>query len=374
MKPLHRCVCCDSVMPPPFLDLGRQPLANSYYDGVGDLPAYPLAVSQCSECTHRQLTVVVDPSELFLRYLYVSGTSHTLRAYFGEFAERIVREQGPGISVLDIGCNDGSFVKTLEDKGLEAWGVDPAENLTRLACEKGLQVATGYWSDSYAQTWKQQQQAIVAMNVVGHVATPFDFLCGCKRVLAPGGQIYVQTSQCDWVEKGEFDCVYHEHVSYFTEHSFRTLAKRVGLTVKKVEKMPIHGTSWLFTLGDPLAEFVAGVEGIRQWIQNQVRLAHEEGYAVVGYGAAAKGNTFLNYAGVELAYIVDDNPLKWGLRTPGMKIPICPTEALSQEERPIKLLLLAWNFEAEIVAKVRTLRAGRETVFLRYFPTPSSFA
>jgi SAM-dependent methyltransferase len=362
-------------MPPPFLDLGSQPLANSYHDGSKELPRYPLAVTECRQCGHHQLTVAVDPPEMFQNYLYVSGTSCTMREYFAAFTERAVSRAGGGpVRVLDIGCNDGSLLEQFAPYASERHGVDPARNLAESARSKGISITTAYWSSEFSRAWIPRHDIIVAMNVFGHVRNPLDFLLGCKRVLAPGGRIYIQTSQCDWLKNGEFDCVYHEHLSYFTEESFRTLARRAGLHVESVERAPIHSVSWLFTVTDPLAEFTGRVERARDWTRREVEAARRDGYAVVGYGAAAKANTFLNYAGIKLDYIVDDNPMKWDHLTPGMDIPIYSTARLAEEEKPLALLLLAWNYGEEIVRNVQDVRAGKVTRFLRYFPTQEAFA
>lgn len=373
MTLLEYCLCCGELMPPPFLHLGTQPLANAYHDGSRSLPEYPLAVAQCQGCTHRQLTVAVDPTEMFQTYLYVSGTSKTLKDYFVWFADRVLSEAQAPARVLEIGCNDGSLLEVCVARGATARGVDPAENLGQVAREKGLDVVTGFWEEAFAREWEERYTIIVAMNVLGHVVNPLGFLCGCRKVLAPGGHLYVQVSQCDWLENGEFDCIYHEHLSYFTEASLRTLARRAGLEVAQAEKVPIHGRSWLFTLYDPLARFAQQARDIQQWTREQVAQAREEGCAVVGYGAAAKANTVLNAAEITLDYIVDDNPLKWGLLTPGRNIPICSPERLVQEERPLVLLLLAWNFEEEIVRRAKALRGDLPMRFLRYFPTPRAF-
>src|SRR5579872_1806780 len=125
MTSLSSCVCCGTLMPAPFLDLGIQPLANSYHKEGEALPCYPLAVTQCDNCTHRQLTVAVDPAEMFRTYLYVSGTSDTLRRYFAEFAGRVVQECGGDARVLDIGCNDGSLLEALLPYVAAVRGVDP---------------------------------------------------------------------------------------------------------------------------------------------------------------------------------------------------------------------------------------------------------
>ena len=370
MTKLTHCVCCGNELGQPFLDLGFQPLANNYHDGSEALEVYPLAVAECACCSHRQLTVAVDSHQMFDNYLYRSAH---FQSYFNEFSARIAAHRS-GLSVLDIGCNDGTLLTSFARYTNNLYGVDPAVNLRTYAQANGSSIVTALWTDALAARWPHRHDVIVAMNVLAHVADPGDFLRGCRRVLVPGGRIYIQTSQCDWVENSEFDCVYHEHISYFTRESLYALSRRAGLYVETIEKVPIHGNSWLLTLSDTPAQaahsdFAISVERICKWVSEKVAEARDDGFVVAGYGAAAKGNTFLNRAGLWLDFIMDDNDLKCGKLTPGMNIPIRSPAVLGDiGDRPLLLVLLAWNFETEIVDKVTEMRIGKTTRFLRYFP------
>lgn len=391
-RPLTNCLACGNAGPIVYLDLGFQPLANSYHRGE-PLPTYPLEVAFCAHCSHSQLTVDVDPREMFDHYLYVSGTSRTLRTHFQELASLLLsRWKGPRPPrVLEIACNDGTLLECFRDAGADVLGIEPAENLVALCRDKGLPVERAYWSADVAASLSSAFDMIVAINVLPHVADPLSFLTACRTVLSPGGEICIQTSQCDMFARGEFDAIYHEHRSYFTAHSFLTLAGRAGLTAVSADKVDVHSKSLRFHLRTDLqqaevterllaeerAEEVfsldryrrfAGAAGqslrcLKSWME-QSRL---EGRRLVGYGASAKGNTVLNAASVDLDYIVDDNPLKWGYLTPGRNIPIVPLQRLIEEPEPVDILLLAWNFADEITERLRSVRRGGDRL-VRYLP------
>ncbi len=391
-RPLTHCLACGGPGLTPYLDLGVQPLANSYHHGE-PLPSYPLAVAFCSQCSHSQLTVDVDPHEMFDHYLYVSGTSSTLRAHFeglaGELLQRWTGSRPP--RVLEIACNDGTLLEHFRRQGADVFGIEPAENLVALCRDKELPVERAYWGEDVAERLTGTFDLVVAVNVLPHVADPLGFLDACRSVLSPGGEICIQTSQCDMFDRGEFDAIYHEHRSYFTVHSFCSLAKRAGLTAISAQKVDIHSKSLRFILGqgadaeclmEPMlaeerahhvlsldrylrfaAEAKVSLCRLRDWVAR----SREEGRKVIGYGASAKGNTVLNAAGLDLDYIVDDNPLKWGYRTPGRNIPIVTLQRVTVEPEPVDIVMLAWNFADEITERIQSVRPGGDRL-VRYLP------
>lgn len=398
-EPLDSCLCCGSEAMYPFADFGEQPLANDFLPPGTACPRYPLAASVCSCCFHSQLTVLVDRSALFLSYPYVSGTTRTLDNYFKWFAEHATeRHGGPG-RVLDIGCNDGSQLVHFARLGWETAGVDPAENI-RLKPEALARLYRGFWAADAIRHFPGPFDAIVAQNVLAHVPDPADFLTLCRQVLAPGGRIYVQTSQADMIEKGEFDTIYHEHVSFFSCRSLCVLARRCGLEAANARKTRIHGESYLFELRVGLdkvsdsarkghaelatlmaSEQAAGryslstyqlfshaVKTLARSVRDSVEQHCRAGFRVVGYGAAAKANTFVNFSGLQLELIVDDNELKQGLVTPGSGVPVCSPSALLDLPDRLLVVALAWNFRDEIRERLRSLRRGRGDLLLYYFP------
>lgn len=363
---LHECVACGSARLECILDLGDQPLANAFHQERESLIAYRLAVNSCVVCTHCQLVETAPREAMFGHYPYVSGTSATLRQYMADFAAWACERYSPA-SVLDIACNDGTLMKAFQGHGCQTVGIDPAENLREITRSQGLEVVQDFWSAEAALRLGRRFDLIVAMNVLGHCDDPLSFLMACKDALAGEGKIVVQTSQAAWIENGEFDCVYHEHVSYFTEQSLARLAGRAALRVAEVEHVPIHGGSMRVVFTRPFGSLQRRAERTATELHKLVAGLLTGGWKVVGYGAAAKGNTLLNFAQVPLEFIVDDNPLKWGLLTPGQNIQVTSPEALSNPER-CAILLLAWNFKDEIKKRVRAVRPNGETLFILPFP------
>ena len=385
---LDKCVACGGSNLVQFLDLAKQPLANNYHDGSGAGESYQLGLNLCTDCYHTQLPVSVDPKAMFDHYLYVTGTSQTLRDYCDWFAEFVdAREDIDHGNILDIACNDGTQLDSFRKLGWKTFGVDPAKNLFEIALDKGHMVRNAYWPISYPQ-----MDVITAQNVCAHTPNPLEFLEGVKTSLAPNGTAYIQTSQSQMYQRNEFDTTYHEHISFFSANSMNTLAKRAGLVLTDIVITPVHGDSYVFVLKHPGAEIKNSVtETIRkeakegrqspnfyhlfgnnarkivEQLKDLVTRCQKEGTPVVGYGAAAKGMTVLNANDIQLDWIVDDNELKQGLLTPGTNIPIKDRSSLDIDEH-IVVIPLAWNFFDEIKSNVEEIRKDKSTQYVQYFP------
>jgi len=385
---LNKCVACGGSNLVQFLDLAKQPLANNYHDGSGSGNNYQLGLNLCNDCYHTQLPVSVDPKAMFDHYLYVTGTSQTLRDYCDWFAQFVTdREQVTDGNILDIACNDGTQLDSFSKLGWKTFGVDPAKNLFKTALDKGHLVKNDYWPIPHSK-----MDVIVAQNVCAHTPNPLEFLEGVKNTLSNNGTAYIQTSQSQMYQRNEFDTTYHEHISFFSANSMNTLAKRAGLVLSDVHITPIHGDSYVFVLkheGANIENSVTetirkeGKEGrhnpmfykqfglnarkIVEQLKDLVIRCQKAGTPVVGYGAAAKGMTVLNSNDIQLDWIVDDNELKQGLLTPGTNIPIKDRSSLSIDDH-IVVIPLAWNFFNEIKNNVEEIRKGKSTQYVQYFP------
>jgi 2-polyprenyl-3-methyl-5-hydroxy-6-metoxy-1,4-benzoquinol methylase len=384
-KKIEKCLCCDGNNLKFVLDLNQQPLANSYLkEKMEKEDVFPLGINYCVDCTHIQLTDAVDPNLLFKNYLYVSGTTKTLKDYFDWFVF-FANQYTKGKNVLDIACNDGSQLNAFKSHGYNTYGIDPAENLYSLSSANHT-VVCDYLTDDSLNKLNTKFDIIIAQNVFAHNTYPKEFLEKCKSALNDNGCIFIQTSQADMVQNSQFDTIYHEHISFFSVKSFCTLANRAGLNVIDVVRTSVHGTSFVFVLSKDKEniseeyidkEFKLTEEIMEQYAKDCKEIAKEtfdkinklytEGYKVIGYGAAAKGNTFLNFSMFKLNYIVDDNPLKQGLYSPGSRIPIYSPDKLLEESNKICVVPLAWNFFDEIKQKVLS-RKNDNVVFLKYFP------
>lgn len=392
---LKQCIACGHEDLELCVDLGQQPLANNYLDSViAPENTYPLAVNLCKNCSHLQLTHIVDPKIIYTNYSYVSGTSQTYIDYMDWFA-RWCREYSDCYYgyVLDIGCNDGSQLNAFKQIGFSTYGVDPAENLYELS-RKNHKVVCDFWSKDAVKKLKHHKfDIVVSQNAFAHVPDPIKYLETLKPLLKDKGLFFVQTSQANMVVNGEFDTIYHEHISFYNIKSMRELAKRAGWNLIDAVKTPIHGTSYVFVLSldykqpkhvknliameqqlqDPATytSWHNQVQNIKSQFELTINDYKKSGYKIVGYGAAAKGMTLLNFANRAcIDYIIDDNPLKQGKFTPGQKIPIVNAtylETLSDTDR-VLFVPLAWNFYTEIRKKIHTLRNNSDDRFLKYFP------
>jgi 2-polyprenyl-3-methyl-5-hydroxy-6-metoxy-1,4-benzoquinol methylase len=396
-KQLTECLCCGSEKLKLVLDLNEQPLANSFKKTAEEAePTFPLRLNICEACTHLQLSHAVNPDLLFKNYLYVSGTSQTLRDYFDWFAKETLTYAPAAETVLDIACNDGSQLNSFKALGLKTYGVDPAENLHVLS-SANHDVVCDYFTDKYAYHYGSKNLDIItAQNVFAHNSYPLEFLKQCKEIMHDASVLFIQTSQADMIRNNEFDTIYHEHLSFFNASSMRALAQRAGLYLIDIRKTPIHGNSYMFVfkksaedtskVNAVLAEeseqglqdmntylayadrAVTIVEDLKHTIEHYRGL----GYIVAGYGAAAKGNTLLNFSKTVLDFIIDDNPLKQGLYSPGMSTPVVPIAKLDDyAETKVAFVPLAWNFFTEIRKNIKNKRDREGDVFIKYFPTIS---
>lgn len=393
-KENHNCLVCNSTDLVDYLDLTDQPLANSYHKGEV-LKKYPLQMKLCKSCWHSQLSVSVDPAEMFEHYLYISDTSKTLTDYFEWTTDYILSKVKEPKNVLEIACNSGLLLEMFKERGLECVGVDPAKNIRDLSLARGLDVYVDYWDKKFSNTVLNECgkfDLVLAFHVLPHVQDPNDFIESCLNVLSENGSIFIQTSQCDMFLNNEFDVIYHEHSSYFTGRSIQKLARNHGLFVSSIVKTDIHSKSFLFSLSKvpcdeaELSKLIAdetaagiyteekyhafatkAAETKEKLLQN-LRRFRQEGYVLIGYGAAAKGNTLLNYIQMELDFIIDDNYLKWDYLTPGMNIPIRSIELLKDPINRICFIPLAWNFYKEIKERINTVRDTKNDIFVRYFP------
>ena len=366
---MNCCVACGSGDIHLCLDLGLQPLANSYKTAPDDPEnIYPLGVNLCHTCYHLQLVHFVNPDEMFKSYIWVSGTSDHYRQYLEWFAGYVQKCVPDAKNVLDIGCNDGSQLNAFKALGFETFGVDPAENLAALS-SVNHDIHIGYFGENYKPAVKFD--VVTAANVFGHSPDPLAFLETCKKITHDDSKIFIQTSQANMVINNEFDTIYHEHISFFNCNSMRALVKRAGLHLNNIFKTNIHGTTYVFVISHKASieeptlfdtERALGLYSIpkyTEWAANCVAKADRlqkalSGKRVIAYGAAAKGNTVLNFLKVRPEVIVDDNPMKIGKFTPGMNAPVVASSYIATipVDQPVVFLILAWNLIDEIKSKI----------------------
>ena len=397
-----KCLICYNTGLESVLDLGSQPLANNFTKKSAISETYPLHVYRCKHCTHTQLGYFVDRNILFRNYIYESGTSATLRSYFKTFAEtysnKISRKDRV---VLELACNDGYQLDEFKALGWKTYGIDPATNQIARARANGHIVESKFWSiEPTTLVDGVQIDLIVAENVLAHVTNPVGFLQTCASVMDTNTLLVVQTSQANMYVNNEFDTIYHEHISFFTIRSMMTAAKNAGCTVVNVYKTGIHGVSYVFEIKKGIFTFPE-LLGLKDEISKGVyastfyekykttiwNLKHaslailkeyiNNGYSIIGYGAAAKGNVFLNYifdsqpSPYAPECIIDDSTLKQGKYTAGTHIEVVSHEYLEKYVgKKVLLVILAWNFADEIIQRVSMHMPASVTYkHVRFFPS-----
>ena len=406
---LISCLCCKTETKM-FLDLGLQPLANNYHEKDEKCDVYPLRLKYCPNCFHCQLSHAVNPELLFKTYKYVSGTSQTGMTFFkdnAKFIDDYYNSRNTSVftnvsnkekKVLDIASNDGSQLDCFKTLGWTTYGVDPATNLVPIAIEKGHQVICDFWNENVAKQLPIMD-VITAQNVFAHTQYLDEFLQACKIIMDDNTLLFIQTSQKNMIVNNEFDTTYHEHISFYNTKSMKMLVERNGLFLNRVLQAEIHGHSYIFEIGkvanletnvvvdkylkeeddkgiyneQTYINFNEKTQVIVSNLKQEIYDFKSNGYKCIGFGAAAKGQTVLCYGEIGLDYIIDENPLKIGLLTPKMNIPIVSIDQFINDINTTGdkyvILILAWNFATEIKEKIRKHKGDKKCVVLEaYFP------
>ncbi len=391
-----RCRHCRQPLEVTFCDLGVSPMANSYVapDRKDEMePHYPLHAYVCGSCFLVQLAEFETASEIFSDYAYLASYSDSWVEHARRFAEKAITQFSlSGDShVVEIASNDGYLLQFFKKSGIPCIGVEPAANVAEIArTERGIDSIVEFFGAALARemiTTSGKADLLIGNNVLAHVPDLNDFVEGLKTLLAPDGVITMEFPHLlRLIENSQFDTIYHEHFSYLSLGTVETVFGRFGLTVHDVEELPTHGGSLriyakhadctVHAVSDnvsrvrsleegaglrDLSAYSAFAEKVMATKRALLRFlieAREAGKTVAGYGAPAKGNTLLNYCGIRtdfIDYTVDRNPLKQGYFLPGTRIPIHPTEKLS-ESRPDYVLILPWNLADEIIAQLPEVR------------------
>jgi SAM-dependent methyltransferase len=405
-RPDVRCRSCGAQELEVFLDLGEMPLPDALLrpDQLdGPEPRFPLEVAFCPACSLVQILEEVPPEQLFVdNYLYFSSFSEGLMRHAREYALRMLEERrlDEDSLVVEIASNDGYLLRNFAERGVPVLGVDPAPDQADAAEAVGVPTLREFFAAPLARRLAaegKRADLIVANNVMAHTPTLNSFVEGLAVLLADDGLVTIENTYVkDLIDHCEFDTIYHEHFCYFSCSAVDALMRRHGLTLTAVEHFPsLQGGTlrWLVTRTGPAeesapaylraereggltepayyAQFGRRVEGIRDSLLELLRGLRADGKSIAAYGAAAKGSTLVNYAGIgqELVdFVVDRNVHKHGLHMPGTHLPIRDVSALL-EEQPDYTLLLAWNYRDEVAAQqAEYLRRGGR--FIVPVPTP----
>ncbi|NVD39581.1 class I SAM-dependent methyltransferase [Ensifer sp. HO-A22] len=393
----YNCRFCSTPLQTVVADLGSTPWSNSFLEpteeAIARERAFPLKAMVCSECLLVQTTETVPADEIFTDgYAYLSSFSSSwldhARRYADAMTERFKLDSAT--QVVEIASNDGYLLQYFVAKNVPVLGIEPAANAAKIAMDRGVPSEVAFFGRKTATELVARgirADLTAANNVLAHVPDIADFVAGFAILLKPEGVATFEFPHLLRMMEGlQFDTIYHEHYSYLSLAAVERIFKASGLKVFDVEELPTHGGSLrvfaqlesgtrpaterlvsvraneeaagLMTM-DTYAKFDTRIAAVCQGFRDFLANARSEGKSVAAYGAAAKGNTFLNVCGVkpgEIAFAVDRNDLKQGKLLPGTHIPVHAPLHL-QTAKPDYLVILPWNLTDEIVADNAAIRA-----------------
>jgi hypothetical protein len=384
------CRACGGALGTVFCDLGVQPVANSYLPAgpaATPEPAFALRAVVCAQCRLVQLDTIVDETAIFTDYAYFSSASSSWLAHAARFAAAAVARFGLGAQslVVEVASNDGYLLRNFVAAGIPCLGIEPAANVAAKACAAGIPTEAVFFGRATAarlvQARGRHADLVIANNVLAHVPDVNDFVAGLAHLAGPQGTVSIESPHLIALVDGvQFDTIYHEHYAYWSLLSFERLFARHGLVVFDVERLPTHGGSLrLMARAAPQApspavlalraeeaargldedRFYQGFDararqvtaGLRDWIA----AGRLRGRRLGAYGAAAKGTTLLNSAGIgadDILAVADLSPAKQGRLLPGSRIPVV-TPTVLLDLAPDDILILPWNIGEEIAGQLR---------------------
>src|SRR5215467_11671161 len=382
------CRFCGAALEHTFVDLGASPLAQSFLsqEQLSQMePFYPLHVYVCGECFLVQLQEFVAPENIFSDYLYFASYSDSWLAHAKAYTDLMVQRFtiNEKSLVVEIASNDGYLLQYFVEKKVPVLGVEPAANVAAVAVQKGIPSLVKFFnSDAARELVAKGQQAdlLLGNNVLAHVPDINNFVAGMKILLKPQGVITMEFPHLmRLMAENQFDTIYHEHFSYFSFLAVEKIFSRHGLTLFDVQELPTHGGSLRifarhtedaskpvgpratelrsreessgFHQLETYSRFAEQVKETKRKLLEFLIYAKQSGKKIAAYGAAAKGNTLLNYCGVRtdfIDYVVDRSPYKQDKLLPGVRIPIYAPEHI-RETRPDYLVILPWNLKDEII-------------------------
>jgi hypothetical protein len=384
------CAFCAAPLEHTFVDLGKTPLANRYLTKEmlsQPEPSYPLHARICAKCLLVQVEPAVSAEEIFGDYAYFSSFSTSWLEHARRFSQEAIQrfKLGPSSRVVEIASNDGYLLKNFVATGIPCLGVEPARNIAEVANKAGVPTEAVFFGRETAKRLLAEggpATLMIANNVLAHVPDINDFVGGFATLLAQDGVISIEVPHIlQLIAQTAFDTMYHEHYSYYSFFTLEKIFAAHGLRIFDVAELPTHGGSlrlWIcHDLTHPATpaiekmrqkEAAAGLnklEGYRGFdakvkhiCQGFIAFVEQQGLLgkqVVAYGAAAKGNTFLNVCGVtaaQIKYVCDLSPAKQGHYLPGSHIPVFSPDKI-RETKPDFVVILPWNIAPEITQQMK---------------------
>jgi 2-polyprenyl-3-methyl-5-hydroxy-6-metoxy-1,4-benzoquinol methylase len=388
---LPTCRFCNSELIS-FCDLGQSPLSNSFLEESQlhiKETLYPLHAYVCRICYLVQLDQFESPKNIFTNYAYFSSYSETWLKHCQEYTSQVISrfKINQNKKVIEIASNDGYLLKYFKKENIHVLGIEPAENVAKVAESSGIPTIKSFFNTKLARNLKaenKQADLLICNNVLAHVPSLNDFIAGLKTLLKPEGVITLEfPSLLKLIEQNQFDTIYHEHFSYFSFLTVEKIFLHNGLRIFDVDELNTHGGSLRIyvqhqeSVENPISEYVLlvkqmekkrGLDKISSYLNftKQVEETKQKLYSfltkkkqsaksIAAYGAPAKGNTLLNYCNIGtdlIDYTVDLNPRKQGRYLPGTHIPIYHPDKIKYT-KPDYILILPWNIKDEIMAQMK---------------------
>jgi SAM-dependent methyltransferase len=389
------CRACGGQLTVTMADLGLQPASNAFItslEAAQDEKRYPLRAKVCESCKLVQVDYDVAPQELFGNYVYFSSYSDDWLAHAKEYCDMARRRFGLGSEslVVELASNDGYLLKNFIDMGVPVLGIDPSDTVAAAAKKIGVPTMVEFFGENLAKQLVgdgRRADLIIGNNVLAHVPLLNDFVAGIALLLKPEGSATIEFPHLlELIEHVEFDTIYHEHYSYISLYAIEQVFSRHGLRIYDVERLPTHGGSLRIFAAhssrrgledsallrqlraqesaaglaelDTYLRFAERVENCRRSLLAFLAEAKRAGKTVAAYGAAAKGNTLLNFCAVtaaDISQVADRNPHKQSKFLPGTHIPVVSPEALLQA-KPDYVVILPWNLQEEIRQQLRAIK------------------
>lgn len=386
----NTCRLCDSRELELVFSLEPTPPANAFLTATqikqNDEERFPLDVFFCKSCHHVQLLDIVRPDVLFENYVYVSGTSPAFVDHFKRYSETLVSRFGLDAqsSVIEVGSNDGTLLRFFKDRGMKVLGIDPAKEIAKSATEAGIPTRAAFFDSQYGEMLSRefgQANAVIANNVFAHIDDLKSVATGIRSLLKPNGVYVFEVSYLvDVFQKTLFDTIYHEHLCYHAVEPLKAFFDRLGLDFFDAERVDSHGGSlrgyvqlkngpWKRSgqvealieiersLGldraDTYKKFAGDISRKGKALRERLLALKKQGKKIGGFGAPAKATTLMHHFGIGsdvIDFIIDDSPLKQGLYSPGLHLPVVSSQAIA-ERKPDYLVVLAWNFADPIIRK-----------------------
>ena len=387
-----KCRVCKKKLKDYLCDLGHSPLANSFLKNktlIKKEKYYPLKVYYCKKCFLPQLPEFVLAKKIFQKYDYFSSYSKSWLEHSKKYVNEIIKDikLSKKDKICEIASNDGYLLQFFKKKGFDVLGIEPAKNIAAVSIKKKIKTLNYFFNFNNSKKIKKKfgkQNLIICNNVYAHVPDILDFTRGLKELIAEDGIITIEFPHYyNLINSLQFDTIYHEHFSYLSLHSTTNILKKFELEIFKVKKVNTHGGSLriyiknknfkkfkiaksyhnIFELEKKsnifskktFVKFSKKIEEIRiNFVKCLIDIKIKE-KKVVAYGAAAKGNTFLNYCNIDkslISFIVDKNPSKVGKLLPGSHLPILPINEL-YKNNPDYIIILPWNIRDEVIKQIK---------------------